>query len=579
MFRLNLRSSGRLDLQLSRLRANANLEIYEFKRPKRKVLKDIGKTDFSDLSRREIRRNLKLLGRSRKGGKRNEKISETLESGIYYIRVFTPRPRDNTRYRLRVKANPNTSPVLITNRGASLPTGTQALISGNLLKTVDLEQSSRELFYTLTRLPTDGILQFDSTPLRIGDQFTQADINAGRLSYFNNTIVEQLTNNQTRDLAAGISGSNVVWNSFLTTGGSSEITSFDPSQESSSQVFFYNGTTSTVTAVTDGSQLDLAADISGSKIVWNQSFSFLGIPSPEIYFFDTNTRNTTHLTPGTFSLGLAPVISDSHIAWSGIVGTTTQPILYNIATGQRTQLANDNTSRAVVDISGSSILWNTITAGPNGSTLPQEVFFYNGLTGASIQLSNGNGNNSAAAISDSLVIWNQYDGNDYEVFAYEIATGMTRQLSNNDVDDVVPIGGLSGSNAIWNRINENGKAQVFFYDGTTSRPLTDIGSNRVGLGVSGGNVVYNSLDNNGSPDDIFFFDTQSNRLVQITNDNRANFAVGISGSKVVWNGYDGTDFEVFFADLDQRVSQDHFAFTVSDGLGGITSGSFNLTTL
>ena len=119
IYRFKFKSSGQVDLTLSKLKANADLEIYSFKKSKRKVLKEIGKIEFSNLRKRDIRTYLKLEAKSRRGGKRSENISKSLEAGTYYIRVSSRRPKNKTRYRLELSA----SPALKDNPGNGNPDG------------------------------------------------------------------------------------------------------------------------------------------------------------------------------------------------------------------------------------------------------------------------------------------------------------------------------------------------------------------------------------------------------------------------------------------------------------------------
>lgn len=107
VFRFKLKKSSNVVLKLKRLRENASLEVFETKRRRRRVLNRIGNHEFGDLNRRQIRRNLKRVGRSNRRGRRNEKIKTELDKGIYYIRVsYSQRNGDGTRYRLLAKGKP-----------------------------------------------------------------------------------------------------------------------------------------------------------------------------------------------------------------------------------------------------------------------------------------------------------------------------------------------------------------------------------------------------------------------------------------------------------------------------------------
>ncbi|MGJ3252000.1 MAG: PPC domain-containing protein [Elainellaceae cyanobacterium] len=112
LYRFKSRATSQIDLTLSKLRANANVEIYQVKGKLRNVLRKIGRIDFDDLSRRDIRRNLRRIGRSTRKGKRNETLSLDVGPGTFFVRVYPNRNRDSTRYRLRISATPEALPVL-----------------------------------------------------------------------------------------------------------------------------------------------------------------------------------------------------------------------------------------------------------------------------------------------------------------------------------------------------------------------------------------------------------------------------------------------------------------------------------
>lgn len=79
-------------------------------------------------------------------------------------------------------ANPNSSPILIHSAGTFDEGSSRALTSADLQAT-DLEQSAAALQFSLSSLPVYGLIQKDGSPLAVGDQFTQADVDAGRIAY------------------------------------------------------------------------------------------------------------------------------------------------------------------------------------------------------------------------------------------------------------------------------------------------------------------------------------------------------------------------------------------------------------
>ena len=119
LFRINLNHRSQFTATLGRLQqgANVDLELYAPKRSLQAVLRQIGRTNFSDLTRQEIRRNLSRVGQSQRRGRRSESLNVTLDAGIYYLRV---RWRSgSTRYTLNAAGETVQQPPLIVSPSPS----------------------------------------------------------------------------------------------------------------------------------------------------------------------------------------------------------------------------------------------------------------------------------------------------------------------------------------------------------------------------------------------------------------------------------------------------------------------------
>jgi Beta-propeller repeat len=106
LFRIKLGDRSSLETTLGALRRGTNfdIELYALKKPRRSVLKSIGDTIFSQLTRREIRQNLKLLGKSTRPGTQEEALTQIVEPGEYVLRVF--QRRGQGRYRAEFRTQP-----------------------------------------------------------------------------------------------------------------------------------------------------------------------------------------------------------------------------------------------------------------------------------------------------------------------------------------------------------------------------------------------------------------------------------------------------------------------------------------
>lgn len=77
----------------------------------------------------------------------------------------------------------NDLPVLAANTGATLAEDGSLVITDSMLKLNDVDDAADHRRYTVGAVPAHGMLLLSGTALRAGDGFTQADVDAGRLSY------------------------------------------------------------------------------------------------------------------------------------------------------------------------------------------------------------------------------------------------------------------------------------------------------------------------------------------------------------------------------------------------------------
>lgn len=110
-----------------------------------------------------------------------EFITANIDPGNYFIRVFSKSPSDSSLYDLSL--NVNNLPVLATKTNLTINEGSTQTISSNLLLVTDENNTADQLTYTLVTPTNRGGLSLAGTAIIAGSTFTQADINAGRLSY------------------------------------------------------------------------------------------------------------------------------------------------------------------------------------------------------------------------------------------------------------------------------------------------------------------------------------------------------------------------------------------------------------
>jgi hypothetical protein len=131
------------------------------------------------------------------------------------------------------------------------------------------------------------------------------------------------------------------------------------------------------------------------------------------------------------------------------------------------------------------------------------------------------------------------------------------QITNNDVYDVYP--DVSGSNVVWMQCEgatdpgcSGGAFRIYHWDGSTISEIPTSGTEAGFPAISGSNVVYGGFD--GSTGQIYLWDGTT--TTQITNDGDYDHRPAISGSNVVWLSCDGDahwscsngDWEIYYWD-------------------------------
>ena len=77
----------------------------------------------------------------------------------------------------------NDAPQIATNSVLGLPSGSEAVISDDILQVDDPDNGAATLTFTLEDEPVNGDLLNNGTPLNQGDTFSQQDINDGKIKY------------------------------------------------------------------------------------------------------------------------------------------------------------------------------------------------------------------------------------------------------------------------------------------------------------------------------------------------------------------------------------------------------------
>jgi TolB protein len=166
-------------------------------------------------------------------------------------------------------------------------------------------------------------------------------------------------------------------------------------------------------------------------------------------------------------------------------------------------------------------------------------------------------------IGGSYVVWQAYIDNDWEIFLYDITTGMTTQLTDNDYDELSPR--TDSHYVVWQGF-QDGEWEIFLWDGTDIKMLSDRSAEDVGPQIANGFVVWTSEpfgDDFVGPSEIILYDAGAQMTTvlsaSVDPDNTLNdSAPRINNKAVIWaQGCSQCDTAEYMYDLsDGTITKD-----------------------
>lgn len=223
-----------------------------------------------------------------------------------------------------------------------------------------------------------------------------------------------------------------------------------------------------------------------------------------------------------------PSIHDGKAVWLGGDGTDVEVFFWNGTT--TTKLTANNFDESNARTNGGRAVWQ----GWDGHDM--EIFYWNGS--AIAQLTNNDGNDVAPEIAGNLVAWSGQDGGDFDIFVYDTVSTLTAQLTTSGGDDT----GAQVANGlvVWQGWDGD-DFEIYQWNGSVTTKLTNntLRDERPRVDALG-NVVWQTLD--GFDLEVFFWDGVA---VRRATDNVADDAnPEIHAGTIVWQAYDGRDFEI-----------------------------------
>ncbi len=245
----------------------------------------------------------------------------------------------------------------------------------------------------------------------------------------------------------------------------------------------------------------------------------------------------------------SPAIDATGVVWSRWDGHDREVVFWDGDT--TTPITDNGLSERDPGISGSFMTWSY----EDPSNAHREVYF-GGPFISNVAITNNDENDTNPEISGSSVVWSGWDDNEpdgladnYEIYLWDYDTGLTTQITNDAAADMHP--SISGDYVVW-LSDRDGDFDVYFWDRTDPETITNVSdsiADEYEPDISGSKVVWRHKYQ------IYLWDAVTPEIAPVPvtdpldpSDGAAAREPAISGSNVVWKGWDGSDQEIYFWD-------------------------------
>lgn len=256
-----------------------------------------------------------------------------------------------------------------------------------------------------------------------------------------NQIEIPLTNNQYGDSSPDIYEDFIVWS------GNGEI-------------YLYNLNTGNAKKLTKdgGVKNNIFPLISKDKIVWTALNNSGG---SELYFLDINTGSITLIPHSEGAINKQ--MNNDYIIWNKRPNPNQENQLYsyNFSTGISTQITNTQRSESYFDLYDNKIVWNSIDL---TATLQNKfiIKLYDMGTNLIIDVANNVDPSAQPKIFDDYIVWHD-DSIFRDIYLYEISSGITTTITNDQIIDLIPI--IQDNFVVWQKqVYNNMIRELYLYD-------------------------------------------------------------------------------------------------------------------
>ena len=279
-----------------------------------------------------------------------------------------------------------------------------------------------------------------------------------------------------------------------------------------------------------------------NNTVNNGTVPALGRDNSSVKFNSVTSQNDTTWAEGTITL-LSPgtpdveeqeaVIFGDIIIWSALSAGDAGMHLYDLATGNETIIVESTSGEPMPAIYGDRVVWQDTWNGNN------DISLLNLTTGNVTHLTNDTVMQLAPSISGNNVVWEaQIDGEDI-VYLCDVSTGIVTRVSNASTFQFTPI--VSGDNIVWADWRNGNDSDIYLFNITTreERQITSDPGDETSPVIDGNRIAWVNYRN--GTYDIYLYNLTSGNETRLTNDGQEKTYPGIYEDRVVWVEHEGAE--------------------------------------
>lgn len=294
------------------------------------------------------------------------------------------------------------------------------------ITTFSVPNTFAETTYTVTQITDNNFV--DDNPQIHNGQITWMGYSIPcEIFLYNGSSIIQLTNNTYDERMPQIHNGQITWHGLI---------------ESDYEIFIYNG--STVTRITNNSYHDGRPYIHDGWVTWPGN--------DEIFLYNISSKTTIQVTDGYSDMN--PRIHNGWVTWTRHDGYDNEICLYEILTDTITQITDNSYEDYSSQIHDGHVTWLRRTEVPFA-----DIFLYDGSN--ITQIATNVTDDCNLRIHSGQVTWCASDGHDIEIYLYDIQSGITIQITDNDYADVFPE--IHSGQVTW-----RGDYDIFVYDFSTN---------------------------------------------------------------------------------------------------------------